>query len=400
MTVSVVCEECGKIYHIAQDRLSKLKGKTARIKCKDCGHLITLKKPESEPAKPESLKAEVTSPAEVPDEKYEQTVVLAPPLAREQEEQDRSERVKKLKKPGLSIKGLGLRGNMTTLFLIVPITLMAISGLFLQKNLNSLSATITDESNKIVMQMAEKLIAESGRSVADQCRLYLSSRPELKQEDFYDDATLRQLAVQKVGMTGFTSLYSVAQDGKPMTLWMHPDPKFVGLPLNTVMKTILKGEFNRFEKIVGPAEKGENIEHGGYYLWPDPKGQFREKFIYNVPIEGTNFGISTETYMDELMIPVKQLEVHSAKMTRNTRNVNFGILIGTLVIISAIISLYGHRLIYNIKHLTDIADRISVGELDAEIQIESGDEIGRLAEAISRMQDSLRLSIERLRRRL
>lgn len=396
MTVSIVCEECGKIYHIAQDRLSKLKGKTARIKCKDCGYLMTLKKPEPEPAKPESLEAEATSPAEVPDEQYEKTVVLAPPPA---EEQDRPGRVKKLKNPGLSIKGLGLRGNMTTLFLIIPIALMAICGLFMQKQLHSLSASLTGESTKMVTQMAENLIAESGRSVADQCRLYLSSHPELKQENFYEDATLKQLAVQKVGMTGFTSLYSVAQDEKPMTLWMHPDPKFVGSPLNTVMRTILKGEFNRFEKIVGPAEKGKNIEHSGYYLWPDPKGQFREKFVYNVPIEGTNFGISTETYLDELMIPVKQLEVHSAKMTRNTRNINFGILIGTLAIIGVIVSLYGHRLIYNIKHLTDIADRISVGELDAEIQIESGDEIGRLAEAISRMQDSLRLSIERLRRR-
>ena len=399
MTVSIACEECGKIYHIAKDRLSKLKGKTARIKCKDCGYLMTLRKPEAEPAEPESLQTEATSPAEVPDEQYEQTVVLAPPLAKEQEEQDRPKKVKKLKKPGLSIKGLSLRGNMTTLFLIVPITLMAISGLFLQKQLNSLSAIITDESTKMVTQMAENLIAESGRSVANQCRLYLSSRPELKPENFYDDATLRQLAVQKVGMTGFTSLYSVAQDGKPMTLWMHPDSKFVGSPLNTVMKTILKGEFNRFEKIVGPAEKGANIEHSGYYLWPDQKGQFREKFVYNVPIEGTNFGISTETYMDEFTIPVKRLEVLSAKMTRDARNINFGILIGTLVIIGAIVSLYGHRLIYNIKYLTDIADRISVGELDAEIQIESRDEIGQLAEAISRMQDSLRLSIERLRRR-
>jgi HAMP domain-containing protein len=46
-----------------------------------------------------------------------------------------------------------------------------------------------------------------------------------------------------------------------------------------------------------------------------------------------------------------------------------------------------------------VADRISVGELDAVIDINSKDEIGDLAEAITRMQDSVRLSIERLRRR-
>jgi HAMP domain-containing protein len=61
--------------------------------------------------------------------------------------------------------------------------------------------------------------------------------------------------------------------------------------------------------------------------------------------------------------------------------------------------IYGYRLSKNIGKLTDAADRISVGELDVVIEIKSSDEIGALAEAISRMQDSLRFSIERLRRR-
>jgi methyl-accepting chemotaxis protein len=46
-----------------------------------------------------------------------------------------------------------------------------------------------------------------------------------------------------------------------------------------------------------------------------------------------------------------------------------------------------------------VAERISVGDLDIEIESTSTDEIGELSEAISRMQESIRLSIERLRRR-
>jgi len=46
-----------------------------------------------------------------------------------------------------------------------------------------------------------------------------------------------------------------------------------------------------------------------------------------------------------------------------------------------------------------VADRISIGELGMEVKTTSTDEIGELAEAIARMQDSIRLSIERLRRR-
>ena len=75
------------------------------------------------------------------------------------------------------------------------------------------------------------------------------------------------------------------------------------------------------------------------------------------------------------------------------------ILGATLLLIGLIVSIYGHRLIGKIRSLTEVADLISVGELGREIDIKSKDEIGDLAEAIARMQDSIRLSIERLRRR-
>lgn len=52
-----------------------------------------------------------------------------------------------------------------------------------------------------------------------------------------------------------------------------------------------------------------------------------------------------------------------------------------------------------VRHLAEVADRISLGELDAEITVESDNEIGRLAESLRRMQTSLRAAIERLRQR-
>lgn len=52
-----------------------------------------------------------------------------------------------------------------------------------------------------------------------------------------------------------------------------------------------------------------------------------------------------------------------------------------------------------LNQLTQVADRISLGELDARIDINRKDEIGDLAEAVSRMQASLQAAIERLRAR-
>jgi methyl-accepting chemotaxis protein len=71
----------------------------------------------------------------------------------------------------------------------------------------------------------------------------------------------------------------------------------------------------------------------------------------------------------------------------------------TFIIVVIIAYIASRAIVTAIRKLTDAANRISVGELGVEIENKSKDEIGDLAEAITRMQDSIRLSIERLRRR-
>lgn len=76
------------------------------------------------------------------------------------------------------------------------------------------------------------------------------------------------------------------------------------------------------------------------------------------------------------------------------------LLLVTIVFVFIIAWFSGRALSRPIIKLTHAADRISVGELDMEIRTARKDEIGDLSEAIARMQDSIRVSIERLRRRL
>jgi methyl-accepting chemotaxis protein len=71
----------------------------------------------------------------------------------------------------------------------------------------------------------------------------------------------------------------------------------------------------------------------------------------------------------------------------------------TVAIVLVVAWFLARSLVSPIKALTNAADRMSLGELNVEIKTSARDEIGQLAEAIGRMQDSLRLSIERLRRR-
>ncbi|MDJ0622891.1 MAG: cache and HAMP domain-containing protein [Desulfocapsaceae bacterium] len=72
---------------------------------------------------------------------------------------------------------------------------------------------------------------------------------------------------------------------------------------------------------------------------------------------------------------------------------------GTFVVIILIAFFSSRAIVTPIRNLTDAANRISVGDLDVEISTKSKDEIGDLADAIVRMQDSIRLSISRLTRR-
>lgn len=75
------------------------------------------------------------------------------------------------------------------------------------------------------------------------------------------------------------------------------------------------------------------------------------------------------------------------------------LLAGTILLV-LIISWFSARAIVSpIMKLTDAAERMSLGELNVKIDIKSKDEIGLLAQAIGRMQTSLRLAMNRLRRK-
>ena len=93
------------------------------------------------------------------------------------------------------------------------------------------------------------------------------------------------------------------------------------------------------------------------------------------------------------------MQSRAKALTDKARMITLMMLGATLLLIGIVVFVYVHRLTGKIKTLTEVAERISAGELEMEIETRSRDEIGDLAEAIARMQDNIRLSIERLQRR-
>lgn len=379
----VICEDCGKKYRIDP---AKIPTKGAKFKCKACSHVITVSKP------PETV-SETTQPppAQIINQASEEK-----PIAPEPEARKDAVGIKKAERIKRSPKGLGLRTKMAFLFVFIPILFIAAAGVLYLWQLDTLASDITNTSAKVVTEMAEDIIQENARAVAKQCKLYLTSHSKLEKENYNTDPAFKTIAVQKVGKSGYTALYELPDANGIWRTWAHANPKIIGIDMSKLSEPLGKN-FPGFWKVYTGVKAG--TESKGYYAWRDADDRVRDKFMVCTPIEGTRYIIASTTYLDEFTQPTKQMETRAEKFFLNTRNIVFGIMGATLLLITLTVSVYGTRLTGRIKSLTDVADRISVGELDAEVEINSKDEIGDLGEAISRMQDSIRLSIERLRRR-
>ena len=393
----VVCEECGKRYRVD---VGQMKGKAGKAYCHACDHLIIVTKPEPEEMVPlENFMEDRTfSAPQTVEILYSEADEETPPVPESKESKKKEKPTKKEtpKTTEFKTKGLGLTTKMVILFFFIPILLMVGASILYFWQLNNLSSLITKESSVMVTKMAEDAIAENARSVASQVRLYLLGHPDLKKEDFQKDEDLVKTAVQKVGQTGYTALYELPDKDGIWRTWAHANPGIVGIDMST-LKGPLGAAFPGFWKVYTGVKDGK--ESNGYYTWQDKDKSFRDKFMVCTPVEGTRLTIASTTYLDEFTKPVTNLEKNVEALRINSRDINIAVLACTLILVGFVVSWYGYRLTRKIKYLTDVAERISVGELDAEISLKSSDEIGELRDAISRMQDSIRLSIARLRQR-
>lgn len=391
--MTVICEECGKVYHIDPDKLDQYKGKSVRVRCGECGHVTQISNLLESAAEPEDDYAIADVPSMPSTEPGAEAAV--------DDTAARTERIRE-EPSDIRIAGwLGLRGKMIILFLGIPILLMAATVFLAQQQLSTLASQITDESTALVLEEGKEQLMQKARDVAVQCEIFLRNHPDLEREDFFYDPEFSGIAVQSVGKSGYTCLLQVPEPdrGQNWTLWAHPNPNIIGIDDIDMLRKALGPHFPHFFKILSAAQGMK--ESQGFYSWKDPDGKIRDKYMAVTPIklEGLPFLLMSTEYIDEFTKKTETLRTKASKLAQDTTKLLVFIGLGGILIMAIVIIIYGYRLTRNIKYLTEAADRISVGDLEAEIEVSSKDEIGNLADAISRMQDSLRFSIERLRRR-
>ena len=296
---------------------------------------------------------------------------------------------------GFGVKGL--RGKMFGLFFVIPLALIITSSLLYIWQLTTLSSRLAKGGTEMATQMSEDILTRRAQAVASQVQVYLTTHPELKRPMFNYDINFKSIAVQKVGAKDYTALYEKPGTDGIWRTWAHVNPDIVGIDMSTLKKSL--GEsFDGFWKIYAGIQ--DKPESKGYYDWQDPDGVMRKKFMVVAPVPGTSFAVAATAYTEEFTNPIRLMQDNANQFAIRTRNIVIAILAVTLILIGVIVAVYGYRLTERITHLTQIADRISVGDMDVEIGgLQAQDEIGELSRAIRRMQESIRLAIKRLRER-
>jgi predicted Zn finger-like uncharacterized protein len=427
------CEHCGTKYGATPDKLTK---KEVRFKCKRCSNIVTAVRPHDWSAPDSSGTASLPkssglleSPSlpdwvrEVGDEVDNTLDDFAlsndfPPsndfdlpvselsaysdLTTEPDpdplfaEPD-APSPKPVRSTGASKVKFGLTGKFV-LFTILPLILISLAVVYISDDrMRKLQRETITDSTAVVRFISENLIKQISETVARQTRQYLFSHPDLRKEDFNRDIYFKKVVLQKIGITGATSLYEVTSDNGAWLTWADVDPKMVGVDMRQ-MEAKLGRHFKDYWNIITGVQRG--IVTRGVYQWPDEKGQLRDKFMVCTPVEGTPYVISASIFMDEVTAPLKRIEAKGAMISQQIRQTLIVILGGGLLLIFIILLLYGRTLTNKIRRLAGWADAISLGDLEYEgVEIKSNDEIRELGEAITRMQDSIRLSLQRLRKR-
>ncbi len=270
----------------------------------------------------------------------------------------------------------------------------SIRGLW-SNSMNELGAASLKEATASLNKLGEQVIQQKAEAAAKEIEIYYKSFKKAPAiEQFRNDPVMKEIGLQKVGETGYTAVHDVKGINH-----LHANPKLIGTDLHD-----LAAKLPEFWKILEAGLTGKAVS--GYYNWREPNGTIRKKYMANVPVKGTNLIVAATTYIDEFSKPAQAITTTMTKLQQtytSQYNRRFGLILiiiaVVLIVLLAVIYVYSSSVIRPIRHLSEVADKISMGDLKATVDVKGGGEIAVLAQSIERMQTSVRSAIERLQKR-
>jgi len=204
---------------------------------------------------------------------------------------------------------MSIRVRLFLVFLMLTVLPLGIVGISNLQNIQNVRELTVAESTDLMKQLGEEAIEQKAVDTAKQVALYLEAHPDLlaQPENLIADPQLSQIAVQPVGKTGYTALY----DNQGIT-YFHVNPALVGQDMHMLEDTLPE-----FWAIFEASLDGTKV--GSFYIWKEPDGALREKYMQCVPVEGTNFRIAATTYIDEFYAPIRETEQKARQIADRSR---------------------------------------------------------------------------------
>jgi HAMP domain-containing protein len=277
---------------------------------------------------------------------------------------------------------MNIRTRLFLAFLFLTVLPLAVVGYVGLSAIEHVSDLTMAESTQRMKDLGQTSIRQKALDVAAQLQLYFEAHPELLSDpaNMKTDKELAGIAVQSVGMTGYTALY----DSKGI-VYLHSNPKLIGQDMHMFAATLPE-----FWAIFDSSLDGTIV--GSYYLWKEADGSMREKYMECVPVRGTNFRVAATTYIDEFYAPIRDTQ-HKARSIIDQTRVQTFTAIGSVTILALLIALGLSSYISSpITSVIAASKAVEAGQFStvnlSEVE-KRKDELGGLARVFSRMTEQV-----------
>jgi methyl-accepting chemotaxis protein len=449
--MDIICDDCGKKYRVDE---TKMKGQKAKVRCKACTNIMVVTRPAPAVAD-ESALAPAVPDEQAPPEPPMPEQAAERPASLRTEAEDLHREVPSFY--GRQKVRFGLFGKIITVMLIVSLLPFAI---FWGITLRETNERIRTDTEALMAQTAAGLENQINGWINNNVAILRTAAklPEIQSMDgILQKSILETIQKQYPWMY---LVFTVGNDG--VNVARSDDVPLKDYSDRQYYKDILRGKGLSWQTLIGKTSKKpalvlsvpikaadqtvgvmaaamtiDDISKSvatwkkgktGHAFLVDEKGfvvahpnrQFVSKrknlnshpLIANYRKKGwttitTRFNTANENpalghvrsnnYGWALAMQQEDSEVFAAL----NRMQKFALtLLGCTILLVSVIAWFSARAIVTpVMKLTDAAERMSLGELNVKIDIKSKDEIGLLAQAIGRMQTSLRLAMNRLRRK-
>jgi len=343
----VICEDCAKKYNIDE---AKIKGDRARFSCQECGHIIVVKKPvEQQPAEPEEVMDESTgttddsSPVEnAPEEQ----------LASASEQTTKRRKVQKGKAASVGFY----------LILALTIGFVSIAAAFAYLYLKYIPQLMNEQID--LRTSAITTVFSGAIKQPLLVRNYLQVNKEAERVSKLPGVAYTAVVNKRgIVVAGFFS------DLSRFDQVFSAQVKSEGFPRSVIEKNIIKrGEQEQFARFTVGGQK------------------IQDKVVTLPETGGT---VHVGIYISEVEQAIK-----TALLSPLSLSLMGAIFFGGLIIFLIIARSISRPLL----ELTEVVNRISLGELDLVIEPKGPKEVRELAVAFERMRYSIKAAMIRLKK--